>query len=303
MAVIAGPTASGKSALALTLAERTGGIIINADSAQVYADLWVLSARPGDDELQRAQHRLFGFRDAALPFSAADWAEAARAEVRQAHAVGRLPIVVGGTGLYLRTLLNGIAPVPPIDPTIRAAVRTRPLEENWAELQQRDPASAQDLRPSDSTRVARALEVLLSTDRSLRHWQAEPMGGIGDQVALRPLILLPPRAWLYRRCDERFAAMLDEGATDEVQRLLARGLDPALPAMRAIGIREIAALLAGELSRKEALAAGSQATRNYAKRQYTWFAHQPPSEWPRFPDALDAEDAPERALALLGAAV
>ena len=269
----------------------------------MYADLRVLSARPGDDELRRAEHRLFGFRDAALPFSAAEWTEAARAEVLQTHAKGKLPILVGGTGLYLSTLLHGIAPVPPIDPAIREAVRARSVDENWAELQRRNPNSAEQLRSSDSARVARALEVLLSTGRSLRHWQAERMGGIGEQVEVRPLLLLPPRPWLYRRCDERFAAMLDGGAIEEVRRLLARELDPALPAMRAIGIRQVQAVLTGEWSREQALAAGSQATRNYAKRQYTWFAHQPPAEWSRSPDPLDRAGATERALALLGASV
>jgi tRNA dimethylallyltransferase len=303
VAVIAGPTASGKSALALDLAERTDGVIVNADSAQVYADLRVLSARPSAEEMRRAEHRLFGFRDAALPFSAADWADAAQAEVLQAHAARKLPILVGGTGLYLRTLLDGIAPVPPIDPTIRETVRASPVDENWAELRRQDPASAEDLSRSDRARVARALEVLLSTGRSLRHWQAERTGGIGEQVEVRPLVVLPPRPWLYRRCDQRFATMLDGGAMDEVRRLLARGLDPALPAMRAIGVRQVQAALTGEWSREEALAAGSQATRNYAKRQYTWFAHQPPPEWPRFPDPLDTAGATERALALLGAAV
>jgi tRNA dimethylallyltransferase len=223
--------------------------------------------------------------------------------VLQAHAARKLPILVGGTGLYLRTLLDGIAPVPPIDPTIRETVRASPVDENWAELRRQDPASAEDLSRSDRARVARALEVLLSTGRSLRHWQAERTGGIGEQVEVRPLVLLPPRPWLYRRCDQRFAAMLDGGAIEEVQRLLARRLDPALPAMRAIGVRQVQAVLAGELNRGQALAAGSQATRNYAKRQYTWFGHQPPPEWPRFPDPLDTAGVSERALALLGAAV
>ena len=277
-------------------------MIINADSAQVYADLRVLSARPGADETARAEHRLFGFRDATLPFSAADWAEAARGEVLRAQAEGKLPVLVGGTGLYLRTLLDGIAPVPPIDPAIRTAVRARGVEENWAELRRCDAGSAQRLRPTDAARIARALEVVLSTGRPLAEWQAERSGGIGADMELRALVLLPPRPWLYRRCDERFTAMIEEGAVDEVRLLLARGLDPSLPAMRAIGVREIAALLAGELSREEALATGCQATRNYAKRQYTWFAHQPPPEWPRFPEPLDGRDVAERALALLGAA-
>ncbi len=252
--------------------------------------------------MQRAEHRLFGFRDAALPFSAADWAEAARVEVTRAHEAGKLPILVGGTGLYLRTLLEGIAPVPPIDPTVRESVRGRSVGENRAQLQLLDPAAAERLGPEDSSRIARALEVVLSTGRPLAQWQGERRGGIGPAIELRPLILLPPRSWLYRRCDERFAAMLEGGAVEEVRRLLARRLDPMLPAMRAIGVREIAAMLAGELAAQEALAAGAQATRNYAKRQYTWFAHQPPPEWPRRLEPLDDREAVRQALAPLAAA-
>lgn len=302
VAVIAGPTASGKTALALELAERANGTVINADSAQVYADLQVLSARPSEAEMGGNEHRLFGTRDAALPYSAAEWAEDAKAEIGKAHLAGKLPILVGGTGLYLRTLLDGIAPVPPIDAAVRHRVRARSVEENRVELEKLDPSGAARLRPADSARIARALEVVHSTGRPLADWQAERQGGIGNDVSVRALILLPPRAWLYERCDERFAAMLEGGAIAEVRRLLARGLDPELPAMRAIGVREIAAMLTGEMSRDEALAAGAQATRNYAKRQYTWFAHQPPAEWTRFADPLESKDAVVRALALLGRA-
>ena len=259
----------------------------------------MLSARPGPDELARAEHRLFGTRDAALPCSAADWAGEAREVLAEVHAEGRLPILVGGTGLYLRTLLDGIAPVPPIDPAVRAEVRAGSTADNHGRLRVLDPEAAQRLRPSDTTRIARALEVVLSTGRSLAEWQAERTGGIGGEVELRPLILLPPREWLYARCDARFAEMLDGGAVEEVEALLARRLDPDLPAMRAIGVPETAAMLRGELTREEALAAGQQATRRYAKRQYTWFTHQPPAEWPRFTEPLDNERAVERALALL----
>jgi tRNA dimethylallyltransferase len=300
LVVIAGPTASGKSGLALALAEQIGGVIVNADSAQVYQDLRILSAAPTSDQLRQAEHRLYGARDGALPCSAAEWSAMARSEVASIHASGRVPILVGGTGLYLRTLLEGIAPVPAIDPEIRERLRQTPVEENHARLAALDPAAAARLNPRDSARVTRALEVMLSTGRTLAEWQKDRSGGIGDQVAMRPLILLPPRKWLYTRCDERFARMIDQGGVTEVEALLARKLNPNLPVMKAIGVREITNYLRGESSLDEAIAAGQQSTRRYAKRQYTWFAHQPPLDWPRFKEALDL-DTVERALALISA--
>jgi tRNA dimethylallyltransferase len=287
VAVIAGPTASGKSKLALALAEATNGVIVNADSAQIYADLPILSAAPTKGELKRAEHRLYGVADGSVAMSAADWSQLARREIADMHADGRLPILVGGTGLYLRTLIDGIAPVPAIDPDVRAEVRTADVAANRARLAEVDPEAAARLGPADSARIARALEVMLSTGRPLAEWQEERSGGIGDEAELRPLILLPPRDWLYRRCDERFAAMVEHGAIEEVRSLLARRLSPALPVMRAIGVREIAAFIRGEWSLEQAVSAGQQATRNYAKRQYTWFAHQPPKAWQRFTDPLD----------------
>jgi tRNA dimethylallyltransferase len=300
LALIAGATASGKSALALELAEHANGVIVNADSAQVYRDLPILSAAPTEADLGRAEHRLFGYLDGALACSAADWAERARGEIADVHAQGRLPILVGGTGLYLRTLLFGIAPVPPIDPDVRRRVRETTVQENRAKLLELDPDAAARLKPGDTARVARALEVVVSTGRTLSDWQQHREGGIADEVQLRPLILLPPRDWLYRRCDERFASMFEGGAVGEVGALLARKLDANLPVMRGIGVREIAGLLAGDLTREEALAAGQQATRRYAKRQYTWFAHQPPPDWPRFTAPLEGDYIRE-ALALLQA--
>src|SRR5512139_2356525 len=299
LALIAGPTASGKSALALALAERRDGVVINADSSQVYRDLAIVSARPTKEEEARAPHRLYGYRDGALPFSAADWAADARAAVKDAHAAGRLPILVGGTGLYLRTLIEGIAPVPPIDPEVRAAVRAMPVAESHAALAAEDPKAAQRLRPSDTTRVARALEVVRSTGLPLSHWQQHKAGGIGDRVHLLPLILLPPREWLYARCDRRFDQMMSEQGIEEVRRLLERKLDPALPVMRAIGVAAIAAFLRGEMDREEALEAGRTATRQYAKRQYTWFSHQPPPDWPRFREPLDGDRETARAIAAM----
>ena len=299
VALIAGPTASGKSALALALAERTGGVILNADSAQLYHDLPILSAAPSPAERQRAEHRLYGVRDGADPCSAAAWAELARTEIAALHAAGQLPILVGGTGLYLRTLLDGIAPVPPIDPAIRAAVRAAGVAENLAALTPLDPCAAARLNPGDSTRIARALEVVRSSGRTLAEWQEQRGGGISGSITLTPLILLPPREWLIERCDRRFAEMVERGALGEVGALLDRGLDPDLPVMRAIGVRELGAVIDGTTTRDQAVAAGQSATRRYAKRQYTWFANQPPPEWPRWSEALD-DTAP--ALALLDAA-
>ena len=273
-------------------------MIVNADSAQVYRDLRVLSAAPTDEERQVVEHRLYGVRDGALPCSAADWAEMARAEIADIHSSGRTPILVGGTGLYLRTLLEGIAPVPAIDPEVRARVRDAPVEENRAKLTGLDPQAVERLNAADVTRINRALEVILSTGRTLAEWQQQREGGIGRDVELRPVIMLPPRKWLYQRCDERFAHMIDQGAVAEAEALLARKLNPNLPVMRAIGVRELSRYLLGETSLDEAVAAGQQSTRRYAKRQYTWFAHQPPAEWPRFKEALDLERLGE-ALAML----
>jgi tRNA dimethylallyltransferase len=287
LALIAGPTASGKSALALALAERTRGVIVNADSAQVYGDLPILSAAPTAEERGRAEHRLYGYLDGSVACSAADWAARAREEIAGVQASGRLPILVGGTGLYVRTLLEGIAPVPAIDPEVREQVRGATVEENRARLAKLDPAAAERLKPGDKARIARALEVVLSTGKRLAEWQEKREGRIGGDVALRAIVLLPPRDWLYARCDERFARMVEKGAVDEVKALLARKLDPELPVMRGIGVREIAACLAGEATLAETISAGQQATRRYAKRQYTWFAHQPPCDWPRFNDPLD----------------
>jgi len=265
----------------LALALKRPCVVINADSAQVYRDLKVLSARPSEAEMRGVEHRLFGEWDGAEPGSAADWAARAKREIEDAHLAGVLPILVGGTGLYIRTLLDGIAPVPPIDPVVRAAVRSLPVAEAYAALQAEDPRRAAELNPADTTRISRSLEVVRSTGRPLGFWQEQRVGGIADGIDLSPLILLPPREALYARCDARFARMLANGAIDEVEALLARGLSPALPVMRAIGVPQIAGCLRGEWPLEQALARGQQATRNYAKRQYTWFRRQPPGHWPR----------------------
>jgi tRNA dimethylallyltransferase len=293
--LIGGPTASGKSALALEWAKRSGGVIVNADASQVYRDIPILSAAPDASELAAAEHRLFGTRDGAQACSAADYAMLAKDAIAEAHEAGRPALLVGGTGLYLRTLLDGIAPVPAIDPGIRAEVRAADVATNRAVLERLDPEAAARLKPADTQRIARALEVVVSTGKTLGDWQKVKEGGIADSVTLHPLILLPPREWLIDRCDRRFAWMLDHGAVEEVDALLARKLDPDLPVMRAIGVPEVAAMLRGDMSREEAIAAGQVATRQYAKRQYTWFSNQPPAQWPR----LREVHATEAALALL----
>ncbi len=277
---------SGKSAVAVELAkalEKRGrkASVINADSAQVYSDLQVLSARPSKEDMEGVEHLLFGAWDGAEACSAAEWAEAAKREIARLHQDRVVPILVGGTGLYMRTLLEGIAPIPEIDPAIRASVRALPTLNAYAALQAEDPDRAVQLEPNDSQRIARALEVVRSTGKALGYWQEHKTGGIAGQVDLHPLVLLPQREWLYERCDRRFVQMTEHDATEEVKKLLARNLSTDLPVMRAIGVPEIAAYLRGESSHDEMIAAGQQATRNYAKRQYTWFRRQTPDDWAR----------------------
>ncbi|KPF87096.1 tRNA dimethylallyltransferase [Novosphingobium sp. AAP83] len=298
LALIAGPTASGKSDLAVKLALRAmasgqEAVIVNADSAQVYTDLRVLSARPSDEEMQGVPHVLYGAWDGAQACSAADWANAAKREITAAHARAALSILVGGTGLYMRTLLEGIAPVPDIDPEIRTEVRAMPLELAYGALQSEDPLRAALLAPADAQRVTRALEVVRSTGYPLAHWQTRLSGGIADSIDLSPLILLPERQWLYKRCDLRFELMWHGGAIAEVEALLARNLSVDLPVMRAIGVPEIAMFCRGELSQSEGIAAGQQATRRYAKRQYTWLNNQNPGTWPRvtYENSIDIDHA------------
>lgn len=263
------------------------GIVINADAIQVYADLRILTARPSAAEEASAPHRLFGHVDAAdAVYSAARWAAEARDAIAAAHDAGKLPILVGGTGLYLRTLLDGIAPVPAIDPDVRAAVRALPVAEAHRLLAIEDAAAAARLAPADTTRVARALEVVRSTGRPLADWQRERVGGIGDSIALAAAILLPDRETLFDRIDVRCEAMFAGGAIEEVAALLARtDVVADAPIRRAIGVPPIAALLAGEITRREAIAQVQLDTRRYAKRQYTWFRNQPPDNWIKTTDS------------------
>ena len=265
-------------------------MIINADSAQVYADLQILSARPSEVEMEGIEHRLFGAWDGADACSAAKWAARAKAEIAECHTSSAVPILVGGTGLYLKVLLEGIAPIPEIDPAVRATVRAMDEGDAWKLLQIEDPERVAMLDPGDSQRIARALEVKRSTGVTLSDWQLAKAGGIAEEVTLHPLIVEPERQWVYDRCDARFVAMLDNGAIAEVETLLTRELDPDLPVMRAIGVPEIAAWLAGEIEADAVVASGAQATRNYAKRQFTWFRRQPPPEWPRVHPNQESEN-------------
>jgi tRNA dimethylallyltransferase len=276
IALIAGPTASGKSARAIALAEARDGSVINADASQVYRDLRILSARPSAEEEARVPHLLFGYRDGARACSAADWAEDARAAIGEVLAAGRLPILVGGTGLYIRTLLDGIAPVPEIDPQVRAQVRLLSAAETHAALAKEDPASAARLHPNDTARLHRALEVIRSTGRPIGAWRESRIGGIAHSVHIELENIVTSVAELYARCDARVDQMIAAGAIAEVARLRERRLDPDLPVMRAIGVSQLIQYLDGDIALEEAIASIKQATRNYAKRQRTWLRHQLP---------------------------
>lgn len=285
--LVIGPTASGKSALALDIAKKQPSVIINADSAQVYSDLTVLSARPTVEEMGGIEHQLFGYIDGSEACSAARWANDAKAAISDAHERDILPILVGGTGLYVRVLLDGIAPIPEINAEIREKIRKLEALEAYQALQRLDPVSAARLNAADITRIQRALEVIQSTGKPLDHWQKNKTGGIGADIQLHPLVLLPPREWLYERCDLRFDQMIELGAPEEVQRLISRELPSNLPVMRAIGVSELAGWLAGDISREMALEQAKTATRQYAKRQYTWFRNQSPPEWVRIVEPLN----------------
>jgi tRNA dimethylallyltransferase len=272
LVVIAGPTASGKTALALDMAAARRGTIINADASQVYADLAILSARPGAEETSRAPHRLFGTIDGVQSCSAARWAALARAAVEEAWAEGRVPLLVGGTGLYLKTLLDGIADVPAIPAALREQVRALDGPALRTALEAEDPAMAARLHPHDRQRTARALEVRRATGRSLADWQQAATGGLRNEVRLEVHLRLPPREALYAACDARFDAMIASGALAEVARLAARRLSPALPVMKALGVPPLLAHLEGKLPLADAVAIAKLETRRYAKRQLTWFA-------------------------------
>ena len=281
--LIAGPTASGKSALALQLAEQLGGTIVNADSMQVYRDLRVITARPSPEEEARVPHRLYGHVDAAENYSVGRWCQDVAAVLAECADEGRTPILVGGTGLYFKSLTVGLAAVPPVPADIRAAVRGRLQSEGvrplYAELLERDPVTAHRLMPNDRARIARALEVMLATGRSLADWHREGLPPLIDAGRAVKVFVTCERGELVRRIETRFAAMLEAGALAEVRALEARKLDPMLPAMKAHGVPWLIRHLRGEIPLDEAAAGAIMDTRRYAKRQLTWFRNQM-KDWP-----------------------
>jgi tRNA dimethylallyltransferase len=299
--LIAGPTASGKSALALALAEKLGGAVINADSMQVYGDLRIITARPTPDEEARAPHRLYGYVDAAENFSVGRWCVDAAAALSAARRQSRAAVMVGGTGLYFSALTRGLAAVPPIPAMVRSEVRSRLAAEGvaalHADLTRRDPVAAARLMPGDRARVTRALEVVLATGRSLLAWHEEGMPPALDPAAAAKIFLMPDRDDLRRRIDARFDAMMAAGALDEVRALAARHLDPSLPAMKAHGVPWLIRHLDGEIALADAVEGGKRDTRRYTKRQGTWFRNQLPGfAWVEPERALAAIETQLRAL-------
>ena len=281
--LIAGATASGKSALALALAKQLNGVIINADSMQVYGTLRVLTARPDAADEAEAPHKLYGHIAPGAPYNVGQWQSEALAEIEAAQAGGYVPIVVGGTGLYFASLTDGLNAIPDIDETVRQGLRRRLVDEGvealHAELQQKDPQLAERLPSTDSQRIVRGLEVEASTGQKLSDWQKmETTPPLADS---RNILLMPERQWLYERCNRRFEMMMQGTARAEVERLWAYNLPPETPAMKALGVAEILAMLQGEMSEADAMAAAQQATRRYAKRQMTWFRNRM-SDWKSF---------------------
>ncbi len=290
--LIAGPTASGKSTLALHMAKKTGGFIVNTDSMQVYDVLDLLSARPQSDELREAEHFLYGHVAPSVSYSTGKWFADVEALLSRADLRTRTPIFVGGTGLYFRALLGGLSQMPEVPADVREHWRNRMSEEGaealHSALTELDPEIAATLRPTDSQRIVRALEVFEGTGKSLLHWQKNTGTALVDDASATKIVLLPDRKWLGERIAQRFNLMWDHGALDEVRVLNALHLDPALPAMKAIGVREISAFFAGEMTREDAIERSIIATRQYAKRQSTWFRNQLDESWKVFSSGENA---------------
>jgi tRNA dimethylallyltransferase len=295
--LIAGPTASGKSALALGLAGEIGGTIVNADSMQVYGDLRVITARPTEEEETRVPHRLYGCVDAGENYSVGRWLADVRPVLDEVRAARRVPILVGGTGLYFKALTQGLSAVPPIPQDIRADVRARMEAQGpaalHAELLRRDPST--QLKPGDRTRIARALEVLEATGRPLSEWHRDGLPSLIDGSNAVKVFVAPERDELRRRIDARFDTMVAAGALDEVRALAARKLDPLLPAMKAHGVPWLIRHLAGEITLADAAEGAKNDTRRYTKRQFTWVRHQLP-DW----TWMKPEDARAQILQALG---
>ena len=298
--IIAGPTASGKSKAAVEIASRLGGTIINADSMQVYRELRVLTARPSESEEATTPHRLYGTVSAAEAYSVGRWLEDVAKAIEVANDAGSLPIIVGGTGLYFKALTEGLAPVPDIPPEVRT--RWRDEAERLGrggllkELVARDPAIAPRLLGSDTQRLVRALEVIDATGISLAEWQGTNAPPILDPSQALRIVVAPERESIYAAIDARFDRMLEEGALEEVQNLLSLNLGPDLPAMRALGVRELASCLAGRSSREDCIAKAKTESRRYAKRQMTWFSREPEVRWIDVDHAGGIEGAAESIL-------
>ncbi|WP_426235696.1 tRNA (adenosine(37)-N6)-dimethylallyltransferase MiaA [Pararhizobium sp. DWP1-1-3] len=287
--LITGPTASGKSALAVALAKQHNGVVVNADSMQVYDTLHVLTARPSEADMQGVMHHLYGHVPASRHYSTGEWFRDAVAVLETVRSEGRIPVFVGGTGLYFKALTGGLSDMPAVPAAIRDAVRGRLLAEGaealHASLSDKDPETAAILRPGDGQRVARALEILMATGQSIRIFQARQGPVAVDPDRAMKIVVLPDRALLRQRIDQRFAGMLESGAVEEVKVLLSLALKPEMPAMKAIGVPQIAAMLSGTMSKAEVIETSSAATRQYAKRQMTWFRNQLDESWQRLDPA------------------
>ncbi|TAW52751.1 tRNA (adenosine(37)-N6)-dimethylallyltransferase MiaA [Rhizobium leguminosarum] len=283
--LITGPTASGKSALAVELVKRHDGVVVNADSMQVYDTLRVLTARPSEEEMQGVPHHLYGHVPAGAAYSTGGWLRDVSALLPTLRAAGRLPVFVGGTGLYFKALTGGLSDMPEIPEALRKALRSRLLEEGpdglYAELAVADPAMAASLNRQDGQRIVRALEVMKATGRSIADFQGQSGPVIIDAAQARKIVVLPDRAVLHQRINGRFEKMLQQGAEDEVRALLALDLPAEAPVMKAIGVSQITAMVRGEMTRDEVLEKGAAVTRQYAKRQMTWFRNQMDDSWER----------------------
>ncbi len=288
--LITGPTASGKSALALDFAKRFGGHVVNADSMQVYDVLRVLTARPSKAEMEGVPHHLYGHVPPGDAYSTGDWLRETGALLARLKDRAALPVIVGGTGLYFKALTGGLSDMPAVPEEIRARLRNRLSTEGaeslHRELALRDPAVAGRLNPQDGQRIARALELLEATGRSIADFQGKAGPMLVDPARARKFVVLPDRAVLHERINRRFSRMFEEGAVEEVEALLALGLSPDMPAMKAIGVSQIAAMLRGETTRPEVVETASAATRQYAKRQMTWFRNQMDESWTRIDPAV-----------------